>query len=91
MSSSSRNKYDFFNARLILTPEVFMSMGAGIEGPGTVDFDILPRSLTVILLFTFGFQRFLTQEFRHNPYMIELISLEFLVQMRRHEVVYVTI
>ena len=32
-------------------------MGAGVEGPGTVNFDIPPRSFTLI---TFDFQHFLT-------------------------------
>ena len=35
-------------------------MEAGVEGPGTVNFDLPPRSLTVILLITFNFQHFLT-------------------------------
>ena len=38
MSSSSWNKYDFFNAGLIFTPQVFIqflkSMGIGVEGSG---------------------------------------------------------
>ena len=35
-------------------------MGAGVEGPGTVNFDISPLDFTVILLITFNFQYFLT-------------------------------
>ena len=54
--SFSRNKYDFFNSGLIFTPEVLIqckkSMQAGVEGPGTVTFDIPPRSFTVVLLLT---------------------------------------
>ena len=34
--------------------------GARVKGLGTVNFDITPRSFTVILLITFDFQRFLT-------------------------------
>ena len=45
-------------------------MGAGVEGLGTKNFDIPPRSCTVILPKTFDFQHFLTQEIRHNPYVI---------------------
>ena len=32
----------------------------GFKGPGTLNFDITPRSFTVILLITFDFQHFLT-------------------------------
>ena len=35
-------------------------MGAGVEGPGTVNFDISPLDVTVILLITFDFKHFLT-------------------------------
>ena len=35
-------------------------MGAGIEGPGTVNLDIPPSSFTVILFITFDFQHFVT-------------------------------
>ena len=35
-------------------------METGVEGPGSVNFDISPRSLTMILLINFDFQRFLT-------------------------------
>ena len=35
-------------------------MRVGVEEPGTVNFDIPPQSLTVILLITFDFQHFLT-------------------------------
>ena len=35
-------------------------MGAGVEWPDTVNFDIHPRSFTVVLLITFDFQHFLT-------------------------------
>ena len=35
-------------------------MGTGVEGLRTVNFDITPRSFTVILLITFDFQHFLT-------------------------------
>ena len=45
---------------------------------GTVNFDISPANFTVILLITFDFQYFLTQELQPNPYKIELISLESL-------------
>ena len=58
-------------------------MEAGVEGPGTVNFDLPSRSLTVILLITFNFQHFLTSALRHNPCIIELIPLVFLVQKRR--------
>ena len=34
--------------------------GARVERSGTVNFDIPPRSFTMILLITFDFQRFLT-------------------------------
>ena len=47
-------------------------MKAGVEGLGTVNFDIPPRGFTVILLITFDFQHFLTKTLHHNPYMIEL-------------------
>ena len=46
-----------------------------------MNFYIPLRSFTVILLITFDFQHFL----RHNPYIIELIPLEFFVQIRRHQ------
>ena len=59
-------------------------MGARVKKPGTVNFDIPPRSFTVISLITFDFQHFLTEGLRHNPYIIELIPLEFLVQVRHH-------
>ena len=45
-----------------------------------LNFDISPRVLTVILLITFDFQHFLSQVLRHNPHIIELIPLEFLVR-----------
>ena len=35
-------------------------MAAEVEGPGTLNFDILPRNFTAILLITFDFQHFLT-------------------------------
>ena len=35
-------------------------MGAGVEGPGTLNFDITPQSFTVMLLITFDFRHFLT-------------------------------
>ena len=35
-------------------------MRAGVEGQGTVNFDIPPRSFIVILLIIFDFQHFLT-------------------------------
>ena len=35
-------------------------MGTGVEEPGTVNFDIPPRSFTVILLITCDFQHILT-------------------------------
>ena len=35
-------------------------MGDGVEGPGTVNFDIPPQACGVILLITFDFQHFLT-------------------------------
>ena len=38
---------------------------------GTVKFDIPPGSFTVILLITFDFQYFLTQELHLNPYKIQ--------------------
>ena len=49
-----------------------------------MNFDVLPQSVPVILLITFEFQHFLTQELRHNPHITELIPLEFLVQIRGH-------
>ena len=48
----------------------------------TVNFNITPRSFTVILFITFDFQHFLTEALRHNPYMTELIPLQFLAQIR---------
>ena len=54
-------------------------MGTAFEGPGIVNFDMSPRSFTVILLITFAFQHFLTKVLDGNPYIIELIPLEFLV------------
>ena len=54
-------------------------MGTAFEGPGIVNFDMSPRSFTVILLTTFAFQHFLTKVLDGNPYIIELIPLEFLV------------
>ena len=59
-------------------------MGAAVEEQGIVSFDIPPRSFRVILLIAFGFQHFLTEELSHNPHIIELIPLEFFVQIRRH-------
>ena len=59
-------------------------MDAGVEEPETVNCDIPLRSFTVILLITFEFQHFLNQELCHNLYIIELIPLECLVQIRRH-------
>ena len=59
-------------------------MKVGVEKPGTVNFDIPPRSLTMILLITFDLQQFLTQALRHNPYITELIPERFLAQIRRH-------
>ena len=35
-------------------------MGAGVEGPGTENFDIPPRSFTMTLFITFDFQHFIT-------------------------------
>ena len=35
-------------------------MWARVEGQGIVNFDILPQSLTMILLIMFDFQQFLT-------------------------------
>ena len=40
------------------------------------------ESFKVILLIAFGFQFFLIQELRHNPYTIKLFHLEFLVEIR---------
>ena len=57
-------------------------MGARVEAPATVNFNITPRSFTVILFITFDFQHFLTEALRHNPYMTELIPLQFLAQIR---------
>ena len=48
-----------------------------------MNFDIPPQSLTVSLI-TFDFEHFLTEVLRQNPYIIELISLEFLVTIKRH-------
>ena len=56
-------------------------MRGRVEESGTVNFDIPRRSFTVILLITLDFQHFLTQALRNNLYIIELIPLEFLVQM----------
>ena len=63
---------------------MYKSMGAGVKEPGTMNFDIPPQRFAVILLITFDFQHFLTLELGHNPYILELIPLEFLVQIRRH-------
>ena len=52
-----------------------------VEKLGTVNSDIPPPSFTVILIITFVFQHFLTSALRRNPYIIELIPLEFLVQL----------
>ena len=48
-------------------------MGAGVEGRGTMNFDIPPQSFTVILLITFDFQHFLPYTLHHNSNIIELI------------------
>ena len=54
----------FFNTGLIFTPEVFnqckKSMGARVEGPGTVNLGILSLCVTVILLINLDLQDFLT-------------------------------
>ena len=60
-------------------------MGTRVKESATVNFDIPPRSFAVILLITFDFQHFLTKGLYHNPYIIELISMEFLVQIKRHK------
>ena len=61
-------------------------MGAEVEGSGTMNFDIPPRSFTVILILSaFDFQYFLTLALRHNPYIIEIILLEFLLRIRRQQ------
>ena len=57
--------------------------GRGGE-PGTVNFDISLQSFTVISIITFDFQHFLTLALRHNSYITESISLEFLLQIRQH-------
>ena len=59
-------------------------MGARVEEPGILNFDIPPGRFIVILLITFDFQRFLTLELCHNPYIIELISVGFVVPIRCH-------
>ena len=56
-------KYNFFNAGLILTPEVFIEykkVWDWGQGPVTMNFYIPPCSFTVILLINFDFQHFLT-------------------------------
>ena len=58
-------------------------MGARPEEPEIVNFDILPESFTVILFIIFDFKHFLTQVQRHNPYIMQLIPLEFFVQIRQ--------
>ena len=35
---------------------MWQSMGAGVEGPGTVNFDMPRRSFTVVSFITFEFQ-----------------------------------
>ena len=55
------------------------------KGPGTMNFDIPSRSFTVILLIILDFQHFLPYALRYNPYIIELIPIEFLVETRRHK------
>ena len=57
--------------------------GGVVEGRVIVHCDIHPRSFTAILLITFDFQYFLTKELCHNSYIMELILLKFLVQIRR--------
>ena len=68
----------FFNAGLIFARKVFMQHKKSMVVEGTVKFDIPPGSFTVILLITFDFQYFLTQELHLNPYKIQLIPLESL-------------
>ena len=60
------------------------SMRAGVEGSGTVNFDIPPRGFNVTSLIAFNFQHFLTLTLRHSPNIIGLIPLEFLVQIRHY-------
>ena len=71
-----------FNAGLIFTPEVFILCKKVLE-PGTLNFDMPPQSFAVILLH-FWLSTFFYLRVRHNPYIIELIPLEFLVQIRCH-------
>ena len=68
-----------FHSRSLYSVE--KNMRPAFEKPGTVNFDIPPPSFTVILIITFVFQHFLTSALRRNPYIIELIPLEFLVQL----------
>ena len=44
-------------------------MGARVKGPENANFDISPRGFTVLLLISFDFQDFLTDELRHVPYI----------------------
>ena len=55
-------------------------MGTGVKEPGTASFDIPLRRFKVILLTT----NFLSKV-RHNPYIIELIPLEFPAETRHHQ------
>ena len=88
MLSNSWKKYDYFIAGLIFTPEVFLQCKK-VWGPSWKggDREIWYTSSKFYSDITYYFWLSIFSNRRatlYNPYIKELIPLEFLVQIRRH-------
>ena len=77
----------FFSADLTFIPKVFIQckkawgLGSRVEDH---EFWFIPSKFYSDVTYYFWLSSFCNVALRHNPYIMKLVSLEFLVQIRRH-------